>query len=95
MKAYEPLTEKNPTSGLFYNEWDVPEGFPINYSWTLVKPSEELLFPVYDQSSNTWNESKDLLVNYLRTENTDLKAHLATTEGALLDLADTILGGQE
>lgn len=73
MKAYLPLQSKDTETGLWYKEWDIPEGLPVAESLVLVGPPEDLLFPRWDNESGIWVEDKDSIIETLKVDNETLK----------------------
>lgn len=97
MKIYKILDIKN-NNGKWLEEYEVPEGFPVESGWTTAAPSPLLRFPKWEYSSSTWVEDKDAVIASLTEDNKKLSADLKNatdkmdmTESALLDLADMIL----
>ena len=91
MKVYQPLQQKDLETGLWYKEWDIPEGFPIAEGLILVAPDASLHYPKWDSVTGFWIEDTDSIIEYLKSENNQLIDRINMTESALLDLADMIL----
>ena len=74
MKIYQPLEVKNPETGLWFNEWEVPDGMPVPEGMVLVAPPETLLFPRWDYETGVWIEDKDSIIEKMKKDNDALKA---------------------
>jgi len=74
MKIYQPLNVKDAETGLWYKEWEIPEGMPIPDGMVLVAPPENLLFPRWDNVQGVWIEDKDSIIEKMKKDNDALKA---------------------
>lgn len=74
MKIYQPLNVKDAETGLWYKEWEIPEGMPVAEGMVLVAPSENLLFPRWDNVQGVWIEDKDSIIEKMKKDNDALKA---------------------
>ena len=68
MKVYQPLTSKDLATGLYYVEWELPDGFPYPYGYATEPPSTDLLFPVYDMNTMTWSENEANLIKEMKNK---------------------------
>lgn len=97
MRVYQPLEQKDSSTGLWYKEWDLPEGFPLSNDMTLIAPDSTLVHPKWDNSLGVWVEDEDfiaILIERNEKLSADLKSatdRVDMAESALLDLADMIL----
>ena len=97
MKVYQPLNQKDSSTGLWYKEWNLPEGFPLPNDVTLLAPDSTLVHPKWDNSLGAWVEDEDFIAILIeRNEKLSADLKIATdrvdmTESALLNLADMIL----
>ena len=66
-------------------------GLPVGDDVVFVGPGENLLFPRFDYALGMWVEDKDSIIAKLKTDNEELSARSAMLEGAMLELADSIL----
>lgn len=73
MKIYQPLQVKDAETGLWYKEWEIPEGMPVPEGMVLVAPSDNLLFPRWDNVQGVWIEDKDSIIEKMKTDNDALK----------------------
>lgn len=101
MKVYETLNEKDAQTGLFYKEWEVPEGMPVANGLILNGPPKDLKFPRYYPEKGAWVEDKDSYIaemtNRLTDSNKQIEdnnSRIAKLEASLLDLME-VIGGFE
>lgn len=73
MKIYQPLQVKDAETGLWFKEWEIPEGMPIPDGMVLVAPSDSLLFPRWDNVQGVWIEDKDSIIEKMKKDNDALK----------------------
>lgn len=78
MKAYQPLAQKDPETGLWYKEWDVPDGLPVSPELIFIAPGEELTHPRWDSTQGIWVEDKNSVLE-------DLKDKVASLEERLIE----------
>lgn len=93
VKVYEPFPEKK--DGKWYKEWDVPDGLPLQGNFIQFGPGPELKFPKFDFTNNRWIEDEAAVNELLLKENEALKARVAQSEGAIMDLAAMVLSKKE
>lgn len=74
MKIYQPLQVKDAETGLWFKEWEIPEGMPVPEHMVLVAPPDNLLFPRWDTIQGVWIEDKDSIIEKMKKENDALKA---------------------
>jgi len=82
MKVYQPLQQKDPTTGLFYKEWTVEEGLPLSDSLITAAPPEDFNYPKWNYSKGIWEEDTDSIIDYLKRKIDEL-------ENAILDIVDS------
>lgn len=73
MKIYQPLNVKDVETGLWFKEWEIPEGMPVAEGMVLVAPSDNLLFPRWDNVQGVWIEDKDSIIEKMKKDNNALK----------------------
>lgn len=85
-KVYKILT--TPIDGKWYQEFDVPDNFPVEYGWTTIAPPDNIRFPVFDDVLKIWVEDKDQLIDAL-------SADLEVANNSIMDLMEMVsqLGG--
>lgn len=94
MKAYKPLEEKN-ANGKFYEEYDIPEGLPIDHNLLVAYPPDlTLKFPKYNWMRGLWEEDKDSIIEEQIKENKALKERLSMNEASIIELTNMVLGGE-
>ncbi len=76
MKAYQPLTQKDSETGLWYKVWEIPDGFPIPEGIVLVAPGENLTCPKWDSELGIWVEDKDSILEELKNKVESLEEKL-------------------
>lgn len=101
MKVYQSLEVKDVETGLFYKEWEVPEGMPIASNLILTAPSENLQFPRFNSATGFWEEDKDSIIEFLKAElekiKADNEAKVEELKNGLMDAMEymSTLGGAE
>lgn len=94
MKAYKPLEEKN-VNGKFYEEYDIPDGLPIDQNQLIAYPPDsELKFPKYNWMRGLWEEDKDSIIEEQIKENKALKERLSMNEASIVELTNMFLEGK-
>lgn len=76
MKAYQPLEQKDPETGLWYKVWDIPEGLPVSPDLVFVAPDESLEHPKWDPTKGMWVEDEDSVLSDLRDKIVSLEKKL-------------------
>lgn len=93
MKVYKPLQEKN-ANGKFYEEYDIPDGLPIDQSQLIpYAPDANLKYPKYDWNKGLWGEDKDSIIEQQQKDNKALEARLKVNEDSLTEMMNLIVGG--
>lgn len=88
--VYKVLDTKND-KGQWYDTYEVPDDFPEIYGFAPVPPPEDMYYPKWDYGVMAWQEDHISLVANLQAENKELKSRLEMNEGAILEIASTIL----
>lgn len=82
MKAYQPLEQKDPETGLWYKVWDIPEGLPVSPDLVFVAPDENLSHPKWDPIKGVWVEDNDSVL-------IELKEKVESLEERLIEYLDS------
>jgi hypothetical protein len=91
MKVYE-LFHNQGEDGSWYREFEVPEGFPIQYGFTSQPIPETINFPRWNWSTGEWMEDVEQLKQH---EINELKQRNEELTQAFLELSQIVLGGEE
>lgn len=92
--AYEPFT-KPDKDGKWYQKWQIQKGMAMPGNYIPFGPDPSLRFPRFNFETGQWVEDEHALNTLLLQENEALKARVAQSEGAIMDLAAMVLSKKE
>lgn len=69
--VYEKLT--SPVDGKYYREWSIPEEMELGYDFTSIAPPSEMLAPRWDNTTQSWEENTETMLDCLQHQLADLQ----------------------
>ncbi len=67
-KIFFIRSTKNDETGLFYDEFEIPEKMETPQGYVDIAPGSDLQFPTWDYQAGAWKEDLASANNYLRTQ---------------------------